>query len=175
MSRDNSHPLLARLSVVLDAYGTKQERWPQAERARLAAFIETDAGAARLFSEARALDNVLAFAPRHARAEALESRIMAAAAGLPQIEHGSGAVIAFPRRTGSGTLPGQIGDGRARMMWPELTLLAASLFLGLLIGLSGQAVPALQNIAVIAGEETTLGSIAGLLFDPSRRPGQEAL
>jgi hypothetical protein len=175
MSRDNSHPLLARLSVVLDTYGTRQERWPQAERPRLAAFIETDAAAAKLFAEARALDNVLTFAPRHGRAEALEARILVAAASLPQTGQSAGAVIAFPRRPESGPSRGQTGGNRDRMMWPEMTLLAASLFLGLMIGLSGQAVPALQDIAVIAGEESTLGSLAGLLFDPGAPPGQGAL
>lgn len=59
-------------------------------------------------------------------------------------------------------------------MWPELTLLAASLFLGLLIGLSGQALPTLQNIALVADEDG-LGSFAGLLFDPGGGPDKGAL
>jgi hypothetical protein len=175
MSPDNSHPLLARLSVVLDTYGARQERWPQAERAKLAAFIATDPAAAKLLAEARALDNVLSFAPRHGRAEALEGRILVAAASQPQTGQGAGAVIAFPRRPGSAPLRGQFAGNRARMMWPEMTLLAGSLFLGLLIGLSGQAVPALQDMVVIAGEESALGSLAGLLFDPGGPPGQGAL
>lgn len=172
MSRENSHPLLARLKVILDAYGPKQERWPPAERAKLTAFIERDRAAAKLYTATCALDNVLAFAPRARRPSPVKARVVALAAAPPP---GACAVIAFPRRTGSVALRGEMRRQSGRLRWPQLTVFAASLVLGLAIGLSGKAVPALQNIALIAGEDSRIGAIAGRLFDPRLLPGQGAL
>ena len=173
MSRDETQRLLAELETALERHGARPERWPEAPRARLAGFIATDAAAARLVAEARALDNVLAFAPRAQRTRGLEERILAAAASLPQQAAGE-TVVPFPSRQ-DGRAPQTPMRGPGRRIWPELTLLAASLFLGLLIGISGQAVPALHDIAAIAEEEGMLGTIAALLLEPGEAPEQGAL
>jgi hypothetical protein len=167
------HPLLAQLEAVLDTYGARSGRWPEAVRAELLAFIAQDAQAARLLAEAQALDRMLDGAPPMPP-HGLESRIMAAAASLPQ-EVGRGEAMPPRRatiRTGKALVVPSSAKRGFRRMWPELTLLAASLFLGLLIGLSGQALPALQRVALLTGDDDAWG-ITGLLFDGA--PAEEAL
>jgi hypothetical protein len=146
---DSSNPLLAQLQAALDVHGARPERWPDAMRAKLSAFVERDREAARLFAQARALDGLLALPPEPAAPHGLEARILASAAALPQQP---GRVAAFPVARNAGR------------MWPELALLAASLFIGIVIGASGEALPTLRDVAVIAG-----------LFDPGGLPGPEAL
>jgi anti-sigma factor RsiW len=142
-SKDGSHPLLARLEAILAIHGARPERWPQEMRARLSAFIDEEPAAARLFAEARALDRLLGAAPDPAPPYGLEARILAAA-------------------TQPGRRPPAIRAKRG--MWPEAALLAASLFIGFVIGLSGGAMPALQDVALISG-----------FFEADGLPEQEAL
>ena len=157
-----SHPLLAQLEAVLDTYGARTARWPEAVRAELLAFVSRDAQAARLFAEAQALERLLDYAPA-ALPQGLEARIVASADALSQVA-GRGEAMPARRvslRTGAAPSTRPV----IRRMWPELTLLAASLFLGLLIGLSGQALPALQSVALLTGNEDGWSGFAGLLFD----------
>jgi hypothetical protein len=154
------------LEAVLDAHGVRPERWPETHRGWLAAFIRRDARAARLLAEAEALERLLGRASPSPPPAGLEARIMAAAAALPQIEGSGGAMP--PRRPfaldGRAPVARPAARGPVRRFWPEAALLAASLFLGLAIGLSGQAVPALQSVAAITGEDDGWG-IAALLFE----------
>ena len=176
MSTDNTQDRLAQLADVLETYGVNEERWPEAVRAQLAAFVAEDDRAARLLAEARAFDKLLAFAPRGRGEGSLEARILAAVSTLPQ-QAPNNAPLRSPsygQSNGRGLVRTAQPIKTARRIWPELTLLAASLFLGLLIGLSGQAVPALQNIAEIADEQG-LGTLTSLLFDPGDSPEQGAL
>lgn len=156
------HPLLAQLEAVLDAYGAKSARWPQDVRTELLAFTARDEQAARLLAEAETLDRLLGKGPP-TLPQGLEARILAAAASLPQTDGPRAAIRlnSAPRRGASAALVQPAG---VRRIWPELTLLAASLFLGLLIGLSGQALPALQSVAALAGDDDGWG-ISDLLFD----------
>lgn len=160
------HPLLAQLEAVLDTHGARPAGWPGALRAKLLALIETDADAARLFAEAQALDALLAKAAIMPP-DGLEARIMAASATLPRTPSHVETPPFRPVVTPMGNALVARASVRPanRRMWPELTLLAASLFLGLLIGLSGQALPALQDVSVLAGDDDAWGGIAGLLFD----------
>ncbi len=176
MSRNDREDALAQLTQVLDIYGARRERWPEDLRARLNALIEEDAEAARLLAEARALDKLLGTAAPAGDTAGLEARILAAAAGLPQTGAQVLPLEAHRRQSQVSALPVRAAQqSSARRIWPELALLAASLFLGLLIGLSGQAIPALQNIAVVADGEGGLGTFAGLLFDPDGAPREGAL
>jgi hypothetical protein len=161
-----SHPLLAQLEAVLDTHGARPARWPEAVRAELLAFVSRDAQAARLFAEAQALERLLDHAPA-ALPQGREARIVASAAALPQVS-GRGEAMPARRvslRTGAALAAPPSTRPALRRMWPELTLLAASLFLGLLIGLSGQALPALQSVALLTGNEDGWSGFAGLLFD----------
>ena len=175
MSRDREDRL-AQLADVLETYGANEERWPDGVRAQLAAFVAEDDQAARLLTEAGALDKLLAFAPAGRGEGGLEARILAAASAMPQQVAGSAPPRRPSYRQSNGTELVRIAQSvrAARRIWPEVTLLAASLFLGLLIGLSGQAVPTLQNIAEIADEQG-LGTLTSLLFDPADGPEQGAL
>jgi hypothetical protein len=159
------NPLLARLEAVLDAHGARSERWPEALRAEFLALARHDAGAARLLAEAEALERLLDASPPP-MSQGLDARIMTAAAALPQVE-GSGRSLP-PRRTtvhgGRALVAGPAAREVMRLFWPEAALLAASLFLGLAIGLSGQALPALESVATITGEDDGWG-IAALLFE----------
>jgi hypothetical protein len=143
-SKDGSHPLLAQLEAILAIHGARPERWPQEMRARLSAFTEADRAAGRLLAEARALDRLLDAAPALLPPHGLEARILAAAS--PPRRRRPLAIHAMPR------------------MWPEAALLAASLFIGVVIGLSGQAMPALQDVALISG-----------FFEADGLPEREAL
>jgi hypothetical protein len=157
----------------LDTHGAEPGRWPPEARAELLAFTARDKEAARLLAEARALDRLLGEAapmPPHG----LEARILAAADALPQGEGRAAARLprAVPSRRGNALVAQPAARSGVRRMWPELTLLAASLFIGLLIGLSGQALPALQSVAALTGDDDGWG-ISALLFDGV--PEKEAL
>jgi hypothetical protein len=172
MSGNDRDEHLSQLADVLDLYGARQERWPEAARARLSAFVTEDEAAARLLAEARALERLLALAAGGGATDALEARILAAAGARPQRD--GAAAPAFQKSDGRNIMPIARPASPVRRIWPELTLLAASLFLGLLIGLSGQVLPTLQNVALIADEDG-FGTLAGLLFDPGGGPEQGAL
>jgi hypothetical protein len=164
------HPLLAQLEAVLDVHGAKPARWPEEVRAELLAFTAQDPQAARLLAEAEALDRLLGRGPS-ALPQGLDARILAAAAALPQTNE-RGAAIRLNSTSTRRANRGLAQPAGGRRIWPELTLLAASLFLGLLIGVSGQALPALQSVAALAGDEDGWG-ISGLLFDDATQ--KEAL
>ena len=178
MSMDDAKGALAQLTQVLDVYGARAERWPDEQRAELLAFTQQDSEGAKLLAQARALGELLGAFPAVGDSAPLERRILAAASVMPQ-KNGRIDLLAAYRRKAKGRalvryIPVQQPQPERRL-WPELALLAASLFLGLMIGLSGQAIPALQNIAVIADGESGLGAIAGLLFDMDGGAGREAL
>jgi hypothetical protein len=56
---DDSPLTLARLEELLDAYGSNSERWPEHERARALALLNSDPRAARLQADAHLLDEQL--------------------------------------------------------------------------------------------------------------------
>lgn len=168
---------LAELEAVLGAYGARPERWPEDVRAALAVFAEEDSRAARLVAEARALDRVLGFAPQ-AAGQDLGNRILAAAAALPQA--GTRPDLKASRQSGADRQPqtGRRASSMAnlRRVWPGAALLAASLAAGVLIGLSGEALPTLQSVGLLAAlEGEGLSAITGTFFDPGGFGGQEAL
>jgi hypothetical protein len=169
--------MLRQLEERLEVSGASLSRWPKDCRARLAAFIETDAEAARLLAEIRALDRVLARAPECAVRSALEAEICAAAAKMRQDGgHAAAAIVDFgngSRRSrngiGSGTIVG-------RAVWGGAALLAASLILGVYIGASGDAVPTLRNIEAFASNDLDAGFVlSGSLFGPSALHEREQL
>jgi len=165
-SRDD---LLTQLEETLSAAGARPSCWPDDCRARLAAFIETDPDAARLFAEAKALDRVLASAPKCRPRAGFEADIVSAALKLPQNRGGgAGTVLGF----GNGLQRRSAGEsGHSPMpapsFWGGGALLAASLMLGIYIGVSGNAVPTLRNIELLASNDLDTGfAISGSLFGP---------
>lgn len=177
---NNTHDIadrLAKLEAVLDAHGARPERWPQDVRATLIAFVEEDSRAARLVAEAHALDRVLGLAPQTPE-QGLSDRILAAAALLPQADVKPKLDSSQRRNTDIRPsarlrLP---GTKNLRRVWPGAALLAASLAAGILIGLSGEALPTLQNVGLLAAlEEGGLSAITDSFLDPGGFGGQEAL
>jgi hypothetical protein len=170
--------LLRQLEERLEVSGASLSRWPRDCRARLAAFIETDAKAARLLAEIQALDRVLARAPECAVRGALQAKICAAAAKLRQDGGHAAAAIVVDFRDGSRRSRNGFGSGTiaARSFWGGAALLAASLILGVYIGASGDAVPTLRNIEAFASNDLDAGFVlSGSLFGPSALHEREQL
>jgi hypothetical protein len=169
--------LLKELEEALELAGPHPRRWPSGCCARLSAFIEQDEEAAKLFAEAKALDRVLCCAPEGMARDALSSCILSAAFKLPQHRGLSSGL-----RIGFGDRMNRNGGQRiafrlpSRSLWGEAALLAASLALGLYIGMSGEAVPTLRGIDMIATSDGDAGLVfSGALFEPSGLHDQEQL
>jgi hypothetical protein len=172
-SENDREHLLEELRAALDLTGARPSRWPEGRRARLAAFIESDQEAARLFVEAKALDRVLGLAARNAPAAGLEARILEAAAALPREPR---ARLAMAPAQPLALRPKPARRFPARTHWGEIALLAASLAAGIYIGLSGQAVPALRNVMFIAANQTDSSmAMSGSLFESSSLQDKEQL
>jgi hypothetical protein len=130
--------LLKQLQDVLDCYGAAPSCWPERCRARLSAFVESDHEAARIFAGAKALDRTLCCAPKGQCRNEMEARILSLALCLPQSRNESSATIldfqtaALRERQPLREIP------ERRPMWGA-ALLAASLILGVYIGVSGEA------------------------------------
>jgi hypothetical protein len=169
--------LLSQLEERLEVSGASLARWPKDCQARLAAFIETDAEAARLLAEIRALDRVLARAPKCAVRSALEAEICAMATKMRQDGGGAGAGILDIGNGSRGAGRGfGLRPGAGRAVWGGAALLAASLILGVYIGASGDAVPTLRSIEAFASNDLDAGFVlSGSLFGPSALHEREQL
>jgi hypothetical protein len=167
---------MEQLQETLGLAGANAARWPATSRARLAAFVESDAEAGSLFAEAKALDKILSHAPGGSPSPAAEARILAAAAALPQnafapVEGGS-----FVGGGRNGTLARAYRMVPRPSLWGGAALMAASLVLGIYIGATGEAMPALRGMAFLASSDEDAGiAFSGSLFEPSGLQGQGAL
>lgn len=136
-----------RLQTVLDVFGSDRRRWPQADADKLSLLIETDSRARRLLVQAEALDRVLSAAPAGDvnRLIGLAHRIVAAsvAASDEPLPHPSN-VVPFPHRGRPAAGPLR---SRHQQNLPALLTLAASLIIGIMVGVSGFATPVLQQVA----------------------------
>lgn len=161
---------LAELEAVLETLGARPERWPSDRRTRLMALVESDARAAQAFSEAKALDRLLGMAPEGGAAGAgLEARILAAAGHTPQA-HRPFAVVGGADGARRHSANASSGSGQRR--WQAVALLAASLLLGVFIGLSGSAIPVLQDLSIVAvAEGAGSWGLGGALFAPDSMGG----
>lgn len=166
----NREQLLDELQAALDVAGARPGCWPEAQRERLMAFVETDAEAEELFTAAKALDRVLDQAPGAGGADILarlEARVMGAANLTLQPHHDTHH---RPLQHGNGSV------GTRRSMWQAAALLAASLLAGVFIGLSGRATPMLDTMHMMASSDSEAAAgIAGALFEPSGIREQEQL
>jgi anti-sigma factor RsiW len=165
-SRDD---LLKELEATIDLAGAKTRCWSDERRARLCAFIEGDQEAARLFAEARALDEVLTRAPQGRFPAGFEAKIIDQTVELLQDQSEAPVKRIVLRDYGdkaSAAKPAQFRS--TRPVWGSVALLAASLTLGIYIGVSGEAVPALRSIELLASNDADMGiAFSGSLFAPS--------
>jgi hypothetical protein len=143
-----------RLMAVIDAYGGDAEHWPANERQALEALADAHPELQRHRDAARALDRVLAHAasPPSAGLEALKERVMAEVAlgdtkAGAAVELPSGAVVSLSPRPASGR------SLRPRTVWPAAAALAASLLVGVFLGTSELARPAVEGLVETAGLE----------------------
>jgi len=121
---------LEALGQVLDRFGSDRTRWPAPVRRDFAGLLAGSVEAQGRLREAEALDRLLDLAPEPVvDAGALADRILAAAAAEKP-------AAAAPRAR-----PWSIFERRAasaaEAQWPAASLLAASLVLGAVFGLSG--------------------------------------
>lgn len=165
---NTKHPreyLLKELEEALASAGPHPRRWRAACCARLSAFIENDQEAARLFAEAKALERVLCCAPEGKARPALESCILRAAFQCSQSRHGSPGLDIRLGGAGMRQFPFRMP---ARSFWGEAALLAASLALGVYIGISGEAVPTLRGLDIMASTDGDAAiAFSGSLFEPT--------
>jgi hypothetical protein len=75
---------LARLTILLDAYGATPDCWPEEERTAALALIETSAEARMLMADAAALDSLLDKIPEPEVSAALTSRVRSMALPVPE-------------------------------------------------------------------------------------------
>jgi len=154
---------MADFERLLDVYGSDRTRWPVAARASGGQLVARDRAARRLLAQAECLDRVLERAPLPplAREAALAERIVAVARRTPRMVATrpvpQTGPAAGPTDPAPGLDPGAARDQRpARVLrWPTPELggaagaLAASLLLGIFIGLSGvsqNVLPALEQL-----------------------------
>jgi len=170
--------LLNELERALEMAGANPSRWPKSCCARLSAFIEADEAAARLYAEHKVLDRVLCCAPQGSPRLEIEKCVITAAFALRQ-NRGSSSLVEMPlggsaTRTRLLPFPIRLPTGS---LWGEVALLAASLVLGVYIGASGDAVPALRGIDMLASSTDGGAGVAfaGSLFEPSGLHEQEQL
>lgn len=165
----------AALAAVLDTYGADLARWPAAERLRFAPLLAADPVAQRLRTEALAFERLMDLVPQSAPAssaahlDALTERIMAAAVTPGSERRGSPIraevsslrerpEVARPAGGGRLSLPttGARAVPQRALPWPALSLMAASLLVGIVGGASGAferiGVPWLGGGAVAAGD-----------------------
>jgi hypothetical protein len=170
MSNTSITMTIAEFERLLDVYGSDRARWPVEARASAGQLVARDKVARRLLAEAEALDRALETAPLPslAREAALADRIIAAARRSPRMVPAAPAAAAAapgPARVVGNVI--SLPVAHPRTPWPvrratggAAGLLAASLALGLFLGLSSYS----QGVVVPALEEAT-----GLRFDTASR------
>ncbi len=126
----NARMTLKELRRLLDVHGGDEARWPQEAREAARALCAADAEAAGLLSEARALDRLLEETAAPPVSDRLKAEILAAAAG--EDAHAPRGGPARPLRAANDNHP---------FRWLAGGALAASLMLGVWLGLTGALSP----------------------------------
>lgn len=135
---------LARLEEVLEVFGANTSRWPVTERAALEVLVETQNQARQLFDEMQALERVMDVAPTFNASDALKTRIVTAA--ITNSDHEPRVI---PIRPASVDEDYSYTARRVTAMWPAAAL-AASLALGLYLGVSGVGGQAFESAIQIS-------------------------
>jgi hypothetical protein len=152
------------LERLLDIYGADRTRWPARERLRFASLISEDAAAARLLTQADALDRLLDQAPRTSEAdiEALKERIMAAALRAGPVKL---AVVGVEKPLSGRGWPAHLrrpAFAAKAVEWSATAVLAASLVLGVMLGSAGTFDGTMQQVAEATGFSSTATDVSHL-------------
>lgn len=152
----NNNMTIAEFERLLDVYGSDRARWPVEERACAGHLVARDRTARRLLAEAEALDRTLERAPLPSLAKeaALADRILVAARRSPRmVAAGKTDAAGAVHRAGNVV---SLAALRGRTSWRSRTafgsaagMLAASLALGVFLGLSSLSqgvLPALEEV-----------------------------
>ncbi len=136
---------LELLDDVLAIYGSDRARWPAAVRNELVTLIASSAEARALMAQAQALDRLMDLAPKLSadRLTLLTERISAQAERTPRM-----SVITGTKQPRAKPVP------EWRRHATGITALAASLFLGLLLGQNATLAPAVSEVATAVGIES---------------------
>jgi len=121
---------LAEFRELLDRYGSRPEGWPAARREEMLRLCAENSRARALLAEAEALDAVLRETTVAPASPDLAVRLLRRAAATPR--EGVPARKAAP--------PSAANDNRPVMRWLAAGWLAASLLIGIWLGLSGRIV-----------------------------------
>ncbi len=145
----NENTLRIRLQHVLDIYGADMVRWPERDRAELAAIVETDPLAGQLVGETAALERVLdsGQVPSNANENALIDRIIETVSGHPDTDRNTGNVSAEIISIDdfrSGWVPPRPAPYG---IWSAAATLAASLVLGVYLGFGGYSTTVVQSLS----------------------------
>lgn len=148
MTEDTRKPDGNDLEGLLDAYGADVTRWPAQAQVGVDSLLAAGPEVNRMLAEAKALDGVLALAPLPAsdRRMALADRIVAQALqSAPEPRKSSpGVVIPWPgaaRERGSPLLRASRSPA-----WRAAALLAASLLVGVFLGIQDLAPGAVRRL-----------------------------
>lgn len=136
----------ARISALLDAYGSDPRRWPAKDREAYADAL-VDARLRAHVRDAREFDGLLGLASSPEPEAGAAARLMARAAAEPQ----AGDVVAFPAARRRWSLP----------PLPAISALAASLAIGLYLGASGMTA-GLFNLPSQGEELSEVAQLEGL-------------
>lgn len=140
---------LLELERVLDAFGADESRWPAAAQVRLRPLLSTNPGARAMAAEARALDQTLgqALAVPARDHDRLAGDIMAAIAretAMPRVDNVVPITAAAARRT-----PQPVVGRDGPLRWAAV--MAASLVLGVTVGIATDVGSSIQNLAEAIG------------------------
>jgi len=147
---------------LLEVYGSDRTRWPTEARAGAGQLVARDKAARRLLAEAESLDRALERAPLPSLAREAEvaERIVASARRSPRMVHATKNTTAWPAASRVGNvIRFPVFAGSPRWLTSRAAFgsaagaLAASLALGIMIGLSSMTqsvVPAIEQMTGLA-------------------------
>ena len=145
---------LRQFEALLDAHGADEERWPEQAREPARALLKADARARAELARARALEELLRADASPPPAQDLAMRILKQAGA--------------PRPAAKAAR--EAANDNARAPWWIAAPLAASLLLGVWLGLSGTLAPVEELLVADSGDDLAL--LADIMADGAAANGE---
>lgn len=166
--QDPRRDAYAAFVAKLDAFGADSRRWPEADRKTAACLPEADSQARLLLAEARALDALLGHSTavrEPQRLASLEDLIVSAAVAERAARHSSAGNVVPMRvrpadtanRTPAPTEAAERASAQWRVHpgWRSAAMLAASLFAGVIIGITEPAQTTVRTVLAAVEPQST--------------------